>query len=316
MDLRQSGIGGSDVGVVLGMSKYKTPLQLFNEKCWGAEDFSSLPAELGSFLEPFLRKKMTESGELEILDRGCGMIFHKEHNFLFANPDDIGRDQYGFCIVEYKTTALHNAKHWKDGQLPQVYWAQVQLYMQVMASHFGYDEFQHAKVVVLFGNRNIETRLVSRDDYWFENTALPALERFWGTVQKKDPESFWLEYAEGLDGSAEVTKAVNQAFVPEEKSDEVVELNAGAEAFLTTYALAKENYEIAKERFEAVKNKIKVVLKDVQKAETNRYRVTWPVISGRPRLDQGALKADHPELYSKYTKQGSQYRGALTIKEK
>ena len=28
--------------------------------------------------------------------------------FLFANPDDVAEGEHGWCVNEYKTTALHN----------------------------------------------------------------------------------------------------------------------------------------------------------------------------------------------------------------
>ena len=315
LDARRGGIGGSDVGVVLGMNKWKTPLELFNEKVYGAEPFSSLPAEIGSFLEPFLRKKLFELKQLKCVSRGVGMIPHKTIPFLFANPDDVAKGEHGWCVVEYKTTAIHNKKQWKDGAIPKTYWAQVQLYMQVMRSYFGDEHFDHSQVVVLFGNRDIETRMVARDDYWFDNEALPVLKDFWSTVKSRNPEMFWEVFAVQVDGSSEMTNCVNKAFVPEEKSDEVCELEGGMDALFASYALVKDEFAVAKERFDAVKNKIKVGLKETQKGETGRYYVSWPVVS-TSRFDKSSFAADHPELAEKYTKKTASYRGALTVKEK
>ena len=315
-EARRGGIGGSDVGVVLGMSKWKNPLELFNEKVFGPKDFSSLPAEIGSFLEPFLRNKLLQKEELDIVTRGCGMLPHKTIPFLFANPDDVAEGEHGWCVIEYKTTALHNRKQWKDNSVPKTYWAQVQLYMQVLRSHFGDEHFDHAQVVVLFGNRDIETRLVARDDYWFENTALPVLKNFWETVETGNSEIFWTVFTEQIDGSAETTKAINASFVPDERVEEVQDLSSDLDNLIANYAAAKEQYDLAKDMFDRFKNRIKFELKDVQKGDTGRYKVTWPLINGRRRFDQGAFKEKHPEMFDKFTTEGAAYRGALSIRER
>jgi len=314
-DARRGGIGGSDMGVVLGLSKWKTPLELFNEKVFGAEGFSSLPAEIGSFLEPFLRGKLLQNEELDVLTRGCGMLPHKDIPFLFANPDDVACGEHGWCVIEYKTTGLHNKKHWKSNGVPKTYWAQVQLYMQVLRSYFGDEHFDHAQVVVLFGNRDIETRLVARDDYWFESTALPMLKSFWATVETGSSEVFWESFTEQINGSEETTRAINSSFIPEEKSDEVSDLSSGLDNLIANYGAAKEQYDLAKEMFEKYKNRIKFELKEIQKGDTGRYKVTWPLINGRKRFNQAAFKSEHPEMFDKFITEGSSYRGALSIKE-
>ena len=126
---------------------------------------------------------------------------------------------------------------------------------------------------------------------------------------------FWETFAVQVDGSSEMTNCVNKAFVPEEKSDDVLELEGGMDALFASYALVKDEFALAKERFEAVKNKIKVGLKETQKGETGRYFVSWPVVNAA-RFDKSSFAADHPDLAEKYTKKTASYRGALTVKEK
>lgn len=316
VQMRRTGIGGSDVAVVLNMSKWKTVLQLLNEKRFGSDSDVGLPAEIGSFMEPFLRKKFGERDDVKLLERGCGTIRHAKYPFLVANPDDLATGEHGWCVVEYKTTGLYNKKYWKDGSLPPYYWAQVQLYMQVMNSHFPGDFFDHTRVVVLFGNTGIEERIVARDDFWFHNTALPALKSFWSAVESGDSEAFWEQAAASIDGSEATTKAINMAFSDVEKADDVVELDGNVDFVFAQYDAAKQDFESAKEQFESVKNKLKVALKDIQKGQTERYSVSWPLIEAKSRLDTSALRENDPEVYEKYLKPGSSYRGALTVKER
>ncbi|GAI82803.1 unnamed protein product, partial [marine sediment metagenome] len=56
---RQKGIGGSDISSACGVNKWKSPLALWHEKTEKIKDEEeeNLPAELGTFLEPFMKKR-------------------------------------------------------------------------------------------------------------------------------------------------------------------------------------------------------------------------------------------------------------------
>ena len=54
-DARRTGVGGSDVGVLLGMNDYKTPYQLWEEKTGRAEPFEgNLQTRFGNWAEQFV----------------------------------------------------------------------------------------------------------------------------------------------------------------------------------------------------------------------------------------------------------------------
>ena len=64
---RMAGIGGSDAAAVMGLSKWKTPLDVFLEKRGEiATDFvDSEPMKWGRLLEPVVRQEYAErSGEV------------------------------------------------------------------------------------------------------------------------------------------------------------------------------------------------------------------------------------------------------------
>ena len=65
---RSKGIGGSDVGIILGLSTFKTPYQLYLEKIGkGPEDDKMSPAqEWGHRLEPIIRNKFAENNGVKI----------------------------------------------------------------------------------------------------------------------------------------------------------------------------------------------------------------------------------------------------------
>ena len=55
-------IGGSDIGAILGLSKFKTPLEVWMEKT-GKESkrLDSLPLRFGSFAEEFVAQEYARS---------------------------------------------------------------------------------------------------------------------------------------------------------------------------------------------------------------------------------------------------------------
>jgi phage-type endonuclease len=59
---RQTGIGGSDVAPILGISKWTTPLDVYNEKVADTPtEKDSDPMEWGRRLEPVIRQAYAES---------------------------------------------------------------------------------------------------------------------------------------------------------------------------------------------------------------------------------------------------------------
>lgn len=59
---RRKGIGGSDVGTILGLNKWKSPYQLWLEKTGQVEldESNSEPAYWGNVLEEIVAKEFTE----------------------------------------------------------------------------------------------------------------------------------------------------------------------------------------------------------------------------------------------------------------
>ena len=129
---RKSGIGGSDVAAVLGVSHWKTPWQLWRDKTT-AEISSETNARLeaGNRLEPVVAQW--------VADRHPGMKIqvrrrqyrHRRHPELIANLD---RYIVGGGILECKTYTGYDRDRWGEPQTDQVpdeYLLQVQHYMHV-----------------------------------------------------------------------------------------------------------------------------------------------------------------------------------------
>lgn len=146
--LRQTGLGGSDAGTVLGVNKYKQPLELYKEKRGELvpDDISDkLAVRIGHGLEDFVAQLYTqETGQR--VERCNTLLRHSRHQWMLGNVDRLvwegdKRPQHRGEIrtrrlLECKTTLSKfiDSEEWGPSgtdQVPIHYLAQCQHYMAV-----------------------------------------------------------------------------------------------------------------------------------------------------------------------------------------
>jgi len=89
---RRKGIGGSDIPVIFGISKYQTPDGLMAEKRGIFENDDNIvdsigDAARGDAMEPYIRKLYQH--DKNILVQQCGTLWSREYRLLFAHLDGI-----------------------------------------------------------------------------------------------------------------------------------------------------------------------------------------------------------------------------------
>jgi len=84
---RQGGIGGSEIGALMGISEYETPFSVWNTKINGGKDLSAVPAvEWGHRLEEVVAAKTAE--EVGLVPRfGGGLWAARDRDILRVTPD-------------------------------------------------------------------------------------------------------------------------------------------------------------------------------------------------------------------------------------
>lgn len=151
---RQKGIGGSDVAAICGVSPYRTPLQVWEDKRG-----TLLPREdndamfWGRTLEPVVRQRYTDvtGRPVRVPD---GILKHPSIEYMLANIDGFTDDGR---LIEIKTTAY--STDWGEpgtDEIPLGYMLQVQHYMIITA-------FPVADVPVLIGGRDFRIYEVQED---------------------------------------------------------------------------------------------------------------------------------------------------------
>lgn len=193
---RKKGIGASDAGALLGMSAYKTNVQLWEEKVGlrESEDISDKPAvQYGHDAEPHLRALFAlDHPELEVrYESPYKIIRHDQHPFIQASPDGelLERSTGRRGGLEIKTTEIQSPSQWKlwDGRVPDHYYAQV--VWQMLATGW---EFVWLKAQIKWRTRDGDLRMDTREYHIERAEALPDIEHtikagieFWQHVQSK-----------------------------------------------------------------------------------------------------------------------------------
>ena len=139
-------IGGSDVGVILGLSPWKSPLSLYHESLGAVSGTveQSMPMKIGTALEPALLALFeSEHPALEVFT--IGTLGHVEHEWAHCNVDGLYRNSVGdWGILELK----FSSQFW-DNEPPANYRAQVMYYLHVTG-------LKSAKIAGLVGSRWVE----------------------------------------------------------------------------------------------------------------------------------------------------------------
>jgi putative phage-type endonuclease len=168
--LRQGAIGGSDVGAVLGVSPWKSPVALFYMLTGRIPDtFEDNPLmRLGRLLE----KGMYDNLVAEHPDWECeyqpGTFAHDVHEFCHSNPDVLVKTPEGKGVVDLK----YSASWWSE--VPENYVAQLRFYMWIHNLDFGL-------VAGVIGGRWQEYRV--ERDMFAEEVLVQQVLKFWDLVQ-------------------------------------------------------------------------------------------------------------------------------------
>ena len=128
LEARKKGVGTTDASAAIGLSPWKTPLELWEEKLGQGEEFKgNWFTSQGSAMEPVLRQHYADTFQVEVKNADC-VLRHPEYDFVLASPDGFTEDR----LTEFKTSA--SRKSWGDvgtDEIPKHYMIQVQQAMFV-----------------------------------------------------------------------------------------------------------------------------------------------------------------------------------------
>lgn len=288
---RAKGIGGSDAAAVLGQSRYKTPLDVYQDKLGYSEPFNgNLNTALGDYLETFIMEMYDDKKgiELEKPDSELEMI-HKDYPWMRCNLDFVSKDRS--IVGEIKFAPF--SKGWGEegtDEIPTEHLLQCAHNCIVSESFFGikYEKFPCIALIQGFGSPQI------KEFFYKRNSKLESL-----IIQKE--KEFWLEHVE-KETPPNPTNLKDQT-IP---IDQIIDKSVIADE--TTIDLYEQHKKISEE-MKALKKQdemVKAMLGNIINDKTTLVNidgerlVTWkPQTSNR--FDCKLFKNDKPELYKQYT---------------
>lgn len=132
-EARNSKIGSSDAPVIMGVSPYKTPYQLWQEKLGFSKTFVNYAMKRGTAYEEKARQKFESMTGLLMFP--C-VIFHPEHEFMMASLD--GMDLEGKYVLEIKCNGKEDHELAKQGVISDKYFPQMQHQLSCRAFELGF----------------------------------------------------------------------------------------------------------------------------------------------------------------------------------
>lgn len=186
---RRAGIGGSDIAAILGLSPWRSQLDVFLDKTATEKpvDQQTEPMYWGTVLEDVVAREYAMRTGRRV-QRVNAMLRHPKHDWMLGNIDravvaDGSRarlDAFGRLagadgIVECKTVSAYKADDWAgpDGSdcLPVYYTAQAMWYLAISGADW-------CDVPALIGGQKYVIRRVERDDETIKGMIEKA-EDFW-----------------------------------------------------------------------------------------------------------------------------------------
>lgn len=268
--MRKAGIGGSDAAVACGLSRWKSPFQLWSEKTNRIIPTKAGEAAYwGSVMEPILRAEFIKRTNLEVHE--CPFFLRsKEHRHMLANIDGYGVEGSSYFCIELKTANTFAIQDWQSG-LPIEYYCQIMHYMAVTGMNSAY-------VAVLLGGNEFRIQKYERDEDMIQHI-IQMEEHFWYEYMLKDvpPEA-----------TAKDHDVLGQLYPKSETK--AIEMPTKAREVLADYEQANRDLALAKEKKEEAEAKLKMMLAESEVGIIDGYKISWKNVS-TTRLDSKKVKA-------------------------
>jgi putative phage-type endonuclease len=281
-------IGGSDIGAILGLSLFRTPLEVWMEKTGKPTKKSdSLPLRFGSFAEEFVASEYARTTGFKLM-QAPSIHIHPDHSFMSAHIDRFVLEdqvhQLPTRILECKTANPFARGQWGEAgtdQIPLSYLCQCVWYMAITG-------IDRADLAVLFGNSEFRIYEIGRD-FELENLILEKAKHFWQEYVQKD-----------IAPPAQTEQDYQTLFSKGDSSKKVEAQETDLEACKRLQIINQEIDHLEKE-ISLIKQSL---MNRMGEAETLTYQgqllVTWKAPKPSYRLDSKRLEHEQPQIYKEY----------------
>lgn len=296
-DCRRRGIGGSDIGAICGKNKYKTAIEVFQDKTVGSSFKGNNITYFGHIMESHIADMFQEQYKdlfevrIERKHFKC-----KDYPWLNGNIDrkliDLKTGEAG--VLEIKTTRTFNTDEWgkgcafgidykliiSDNQVPESYYYQVQHYLLCTGFSFAW--------LCAFSRDTCELRIYKID-------ADKAVQNY---IRKTGTEFWFNNVIKGIPPAKDVP------FAERKSNGESID----ADSSIIEKVAALKDIQAQIEALESQEKVLKTEIQDyigeneiLLDVATEKPLVTWKS-SERRTFDTNRFKAEHEDLYNEYLK--------------
>ena len=191
--MRQTKIGASDAAAIMGLSLYKTPYQLWEEKLGLREVVINERMRRGSAMEEEARKEFEHLTGFTVFP---DVRFHHDYPWMMASLDGISIDDR--VLVEIKNVNRSDHQTALDGKVPSHYFPQCQHQLMVTGLpymyYYSHDALNPATVIVTRDEAYIADMVEKEEEFYrcmMEFEAPELCERDY--IEREDKE--WAVFA-------------------------------------------------------------------------------------------------------------------------
>lgn len=313
---RAHGIGGTDIAVLCGLSKWKTPYQLWKDK---TDQLNGIPREkienkymrAGTLLEPIIAMHEAEQTGLIVKPFSEKYYIHPEHDFVLMSPDralltpedwdiycqnssDLPKDvimlqrakELGLNLGVAELKSAYNIKAFET--VPPYYYTQLIWYTGGLSLDWGHLSF-------LYRGIDFEPNVFEHDAELY-GELLQRAEHFWNynVLGGRVPEP--------------INTLDVKLLYPKETKGRVIEASEGAYNLWQKIRTQKDSIKSLETSLEADEETIRLLMKDAE-AMTYGQKIlfTYKANKDSEIFNAKKFKEENPDLVSAYmeTKPGN-----------
>ena len=293
LEARKKGIGGSDVAAICGLSRWKSPMDVYLDKIGaGGEVEQNEAMYWGSAIEAVIRQRFADDHPEFLVTAEEPLAEHPDHPFMVASYDGLVYDIGGDLIAgwEGKTASAYKREEWSGESVPDEYWLQCQHYLAVSGLPRWY-------LSVLIGGNDYREFIIERDDEAIEMLIRRATE-FWHLVETQTPPP--------IDGSEASGRVLDRLYPAGDAVLDPPLMLDEAESLASAYLEARDALKGAQMVVDTIENEIKALMASHAVAQAGAYEVNWKPRT-RSSFDSKRYIEEHPGDYAPYLKT-SEYR--------
>ena len=287
---RRSGLGGTDAAAIMGLSRFKTPVQVCLDK-WGElpEQPDNDRMRYGRMQEPVIRQWYADTTGRSVTVPE-GVVRHGKYPFILGSFDGLTDDGR---LLEIKTA--QRGDEWGEpgtDEIPDAYMCQVQHYMMITGLPVADVVVSIAGTMPLIyevpADREIHELFIDREcSFWNDH----VLKHVLPDCQTADDVAFRFRksLAKSIQATPEIVTTINELCQVREAAKRI------------------------KEQEEKLKLSIMGIMGecDTLVGLNGKPLATWKSDKASARFDADAFKAAHADLYAQFLKTGESSRRFL-----